>query len=576
MTPFTSPPAASEDAVLTLLVDTGQLLPGQVASAAARRDSEAPDSSVVYFLIADGTLPAAAALNALGALHDGLRTVDLSSVDPSPDSLALIGAEHVRRLGALPFSRGADHSVHVAFADPYPLTAVEELERILVRVPVQAFLTDSHSLRTAIDRFYPASASVREISIVAEERPAESAPVDADASQSVVPRAVTEILTDGVRLGASDIHIEFYGSSGRVRYRIDGAMIERPESLRERFQQRIVGRIKYLARMDQGQSRVPDNGSIATMIDGRTVQFRVSTLPTVHGEKVVLRILENSDLALDLEELGLAPDDLRSVREAAARRDRMLLVTGPTGSGKSTLIYALLAELNRRDCNIVTIEDPVERRIQGINQVNIQGRGDEDAPTRLTFARVLNDVLRQDPDILMVGEIRDRATAETATRAAITGHSVLSTLHTTDTVSTIARLRGLGIPDYAIVDTVALVVAQRLVRKICPQCTAPDSTPLESVLLQAGLPQAAPRSFRRGRGCTRCNHTGFAGRTAIHELLPMSGALRQAVIAGRSPDELREVARAEGQVSLRRRALVLAAEGRTTFEEAVYETPAPE
>jgi type IV pilus assembly protein PilB len=573
--------ARTQDEVLDALIRARTVTPEQV-EAAVLAQARTPDPlPVTYFLVEAGSLSPSALLAALASLHAGIRTVDLSVTEPAADALQQLGPDHVRRLRALPIAR-AGQTLQVALADPYPLAVIEELER-LIHGPAQPILADEHSLRRAIDRHCPASASIREISSdghLGDDVDALDDSMDAATSQALVPRAVTEILADGVRMGASDIHIEFYGARGRVRYRVDGAMAERPEQLENSYQRRLVGRLKYMAGMDQAQDRVPDNGSITTTIDGRRVQFRVSTLPTIYGEKVVLRILENTEMALALEQLGLAPDALAVLRAAAGRRDRMLLVTGPTGSGKSTLLYSLLRELNRPDRNVVTIEDPVERRLPGINQVNIQGRGEEGDRTRLTFAGVLNDVLRQDPDLIMVGEIRDRATAETATRAAITGHGVFSTLHTTDTVATIARLRGLGIPDYAIVDTVELIVAQRLVRKVCSQCAEAAQAPSESALIDAGFDPVEARTvgFRRGRGCPRCNQSapGYAGRTAVHELLRMSPPLRQAIMEGKSPDALRAVARAEGLITLRARALHLAATGITTFEEAVHETPAAE
>jgi type IV pilus assembly protein PilB len=568
------------DDLLSELRDAGALDADAAARALARRESDAAPRSLTYYLVADGDLDPAALL-AAAARRFGLATVDLDAVRPSAEALGALTSESARRHRVLPVTRTGG-VLEIAVADPFPSDALQSIQAS-TGLDVRPFLADEFRLDRAIREAYPGVDSIRELlgsaaAGLADRRGDEThRAIEELVRENPVPRTVERILRDGVAFQASDVHIEFFEHYGRVRYRRDGAMVERPERVEPALRSQIVNRIKVLARMNTAQDRVPDNGHLQLSIDGRDVHFRVSTIPTVWGEKVALRIMEQNEMRLELAALGMESSDLDTLRDAAERRDRMILVTGPTGSGKSTTIYSLLAELNGPSLNIVTVEDPVERRIAGITQVNIQGRGDETDATRLTFSGVMMNLLRQDPDIIMVGEIRDRTTADAAFRAAITGHRVLSTLHTTDTAASVARLRDLGLEPFAIAEAVELVVAQRLVRKLCRSCRI-EAAPAAQGATRHAIPPARLRRLTAaaGGGCPDCNRTGYSGRVAIYEFWRTSKALRRAITECRNADELRAAALAEGLVSLREAGLQLVERGITSFSEVLSQTPDPD
>ena len=565
------------DDVIPTLEAAGAVTADSVARARARQSSEGMTKSLGYYLVSEGQADPGAIL-AAAAERFGLATVDLDRVRPSAEALGTLASEMVRRLRALPVSRTAA-VLEIAVSDPYPSDALQSIQAA-TGLDVRPLLSDEFRLDRAIRAAYPGVDSIRELlgSAAAElpDRRLDDTKwvIEELVRESPVPRTVDRILRDGVGFNASDIHIEFFEDYGRVRYRRDGSMVERPERVEPGLRTQIINRIKVLARMNTAQDRVPDNGHLQLTIDGREVHFRVSTIPTVWGEKVALRIMEQTEVRLDLDGLGIEATDLETLRDAAERRDRMILVTGPTGSGKSTTIYSLLAELNGPSLNIVTVEDPVERRIAGITQVNIQGRGDETDATRLTFSGVMMNLLRQDPDVIMVGEIRDRTTADAAFRAAITGHRVLSTLHTTDTAATVARLRDLGLAPFAVAEAVELVIAQRLVRKLCRTCRC-EVLPSERYALRHGIAteRLARLTPRAGPGCPDCNQTGYAGRVGIYEFWRASKALRRAITENRTADELRAAACAEGLVTLREAGLRMVERGMTSLAEVISQTP---
>ncbi|MBI1854121.1 MAG: type II/IV secretion system protein [Planctomycetes bacterium] len=393
-------------------------------------------------------------------------------------------------------------------------------------------------------------------------------PLALEASQPEVVRALDHLLRDAVRLRASDVHLEPRDRGHRVRLRIDGQLRDAPE-MASKLGTGIVSRVKVLARLDIGQKRVPQDGRIRLKAAGRELELRVSTIPAMHGESVVMRLLDRTVVSLDLETLGLSLDVVERLRNCLRQTSGILLLTGPTGSGKTTTLYAALSELNVEDVKIVTTEDPVEYDLDGTMQVEI-------APDiGLTFARSLRAILRQDPDIILVGEIRDPETAKIAAEAALTGHLVLSTLHTRDAPSAVARLVDMGVEPFLVADTVRGVLAQRLVRRLCAECRSrrsPDASE-SAALVAAGLSPDGPL-FEKGAGCARCDGTGWNGRVALGEFLEVTDAVRDRIETNAEIDEIRAAVRGTGVFrTLRREGLAAAVAGETTFEEVATSTP---
>jgi type II secretory ATPase GspE/PulE/Tfp pilus assembly ATPase PilB-like protein len=362
---------------------------------------------------------------------------------------------------------------------------------------------------------------------------------------------------------ASDIHIEAFEKQLRLRYRVDGVLYDSaapPKSL----QSAIASRIKIMANLDIAERRLPQDGRFRIKLAGRDVDLRISVLPTVHGEKIVMRVLDKGNLNPSLDALGLEPDDLLKFKHAIDAPHGMLLMTGPTGSGKTSTLYAVLTQLNTADVNIVTVEDPVEYQMLGVNQVQVKPE------IGLTFADGLRSILRQDPDIVMVGEIRDSETADIAVKAALTGHLVLSTLHTNDAPGAVARLVDMGIEPFLVSSSLLLVCAQRLMRKICPHCKETIKVPAD-VIHRLGLKanDIESQEFYRGRGCSRCKDTGFLGRLAILEILPVTDALREQILHDTSAKVIRDLALREGMKTLQRAGLLKAKAGLTSLDEVL-------
>lgn len=385
-----------------------------------------------------------------------------------------------------------------------------------------------------------------------------------------VLRMVSGMLSEAIRRGASDVHLEPYEREFRVRFRIDGELYEMA-SPASRLREAITSRLKVMADLDIAEKRLPQDGRIRLRrrIDGRSkdLDVRVSVMPTIHGEKTVLRILDRDQRHLDMTRLGFEPESLRRFDAAISRPYGMALVTGPTGSGKTSTLYSALTRLNRSGVNIMTAEDPVELHLPGINQVQVK------ESIGLTFAAALRSFLRQDPDVILVGEIRDAETAEMAIKAAMTGHLVLSTLHTSDAASAIPRLKNLGVEPFLTAGCVHLVASQRLVRRVCTACkeTAPG---VPEALLEIGFSEQEAASLRllRGRGCDRCSQTGYRGRVALFEVMPIDAALRRQIVAGADAAELRRAAVGAGMLTLRRSGRRKVRDGVTTVEEVLRET----
>ncbi|MCB4204181.1 type IV-A pilus assembly ATPase PilB [Deferribacterales bacterium Es71-Z0220] len=499
--------------------------------------------------------------------------VDLSTVHVEPKILNLIPKDLCRKFLVVPFDREGQ-TIKVAIADPSNVYALEEL-RFVSGFNVRAYVAVESSIREFLDKQVDAEEKVlsefddldisdlefdeteEEVSLTELKKEVEDAPI---------VKLVNYILTEAVKRGASDIHVEPYEKDFRVRFRIDGVMhefIRPPKNIKDA----LTSRLKILAELDIAERRLPQDGRIKIKLSNKTIDMRVSTLPVLYGEKVVLRILDKSNLQLDLEKLGFEPESLKVFLKGIESPYGMVLVTGPTGSGKSTTLYSALSRLNKEDTNIMTAEDPVEYNIFGINQVQMKEE------IGLNFAAALRSFLRQDPDIIMVGEIRDYETAEIAIKAALTGHLVLSTLHTNDAPSTINRLLNMGIEPFLVASSTVVILAQRLARKICKNCAEKIKLPQEA-LLTVGFKKEELNDFTpyRGKGCDACNGTGYKGRVALYEVMGVTDSIKELILRGATAAEIKEQAVKEGMLTLRRSGLEKVKTGLTSIEEVVRVT----
>ncbi len=468
-------------------------------------------------------------------------------------------------------------SLVVAFSDPSNLMLREDL-RFIAKAKIQPVVATETSILQALAKNFGGtnSASLSDGEINTSLTDAQGDEVNLITSQEVVDmgaemdeghpivKFVNAVLGEAVKKRASDIHIEVYEKRLRVRLRVDGRLIEIAQQPAG-ASPTLSSRIKIMAKLDISERRRPQDGRIRVRFRDREIDFRVSVLPTLYGEKIVLRLLDKSSLQLDLNRMGFEPDDLNLFRKAIHEPQGLVLITGPTGSGKTTTIYSALTELNQPDVNISTAEDPVEYNIEGINQLQVNTDID------LSFSSALRAFLRQDPDIILVGEIRDLETAEIAFKAASTGHMVVSTLHTNDAPQSITRLAEMGIAPYLIGSTLTMVVSQRLIGRICENCKT--VTPVtQDTLIKIGVAPEDLGSFRtiyKGQGCDHCNQTGIRGRVAIFEVLPMAPVIKEAVLKGVNANELRWIARREGMRTLRQSALLKLRDGATSIEEVI-------
>jgi type IV pilus assembly protein PilB len=493
----------------------------------------------------------------------GLEHVDLAACEPPEEALAHVDASTAHAFGVLPIAMEGGALV-VALADPLNSAVVEDL-RFSTGLEVRARVADAEALRARVAELYGEEASLRD-AIDAAARDAAGAEPEAAAQSAPVVRLLNSILHRAIRDRASDVHFEVFPGSLRIRYRVDGSLYE-VEAPPAHLASALVARIKVMSDLDIAETKVPQDGRIELSIDGRPVDLRVATLPSVSGEGAVLRVLDRSAVSLELASLGLSLDEERSLRDLTELPHGIVLVSGPTGSGKTTTLYAMLGEANDPSVKIITVEDPVEYDIDGIVQVPVN----EDIG--VDYAAILRTVLRQDPDKILVGEIRDGETASTAVEASLTGHTVFSTVHTNDAPSAVTRLLDLGLEPFLITATLRAVVAQRLVRRICPSCDTsfePDDDLFRE--LGPGGERYRGTRFHYGRGCAECFHTGYRGRTAIFEILPVDEGFRELVHAGASTEELRAHALRGGMTTLRESGLRVAAEGVTTVEEVLRET----
>ncbi len=487
---------------------------------------------------------------------------------PDAPPLEELGANFLRHAKVLPLAEEPD-AIFLAMADPLDEVTIRAIE-LKARKRVAPRIATFSDIEAALERLYPApgAASVA----------AEAAPEIADAHRDVerlkdlasgapVIRLANQLIARAVELRASDIHIEPREHGLAIRYRIDGALqdMETPQAT---LGPALVSRLKIMARLDIAERRLPQDGRIRAPVRGRQIDMRVSTVPTINGENVVLRVLDRASVELEFPKLGFDADLERRFLHLLDQPNGILLVTGPTGSGKTTTLYTSLRHLNLPDKKLFSVEDPVEYQLDGVSQIEIRPQ------IGMSFAHVLRSILRQDPDIIMVGEIRDRETAEIAIQAALTGHLVLSTLHTNSAAGTVTRLLDMGIPDYLLTSTINGIEAQRLVRRLCAECREAYA-PLPGFLEQLGRAWA-PADVRlwRGRGCPACNGTGFRGRVSIVELMPVTAALRRLILAHAETQEIERTAIAEGMRTMFEAGLVLALDGTTTVEEVLRVTRA--
>jgi len=503
--------------------------------------------------------------------HFGLPMIDLSSIIPDPTLLELVPAHIARKYEILPISKDGPH-LKVAISDPSNIYALDDL-KFLTGSNIQLFLAPDKSLKEAIDSHYQHTSSLSEaledfkeleVDFIPPEEELDEISLEVAAKEAPVVKLTNLLLIDAIKRGASDIHFETYERSFRVRYRIDGILYEimtPPTALKNA----IVSRLKIMSNLNIAERRLPQDGRLKLRFgQDSEMDFRVSVMPTLFGEKVVLRLLDKSTLQVNMELLGFETEALQIYSEAIHKPYGMILVTGPTGSGKTTTLYSTLQELNKTTQNISTVEDPVELYMYGINQVQAHEE------IGLSFSNVLRAFLRQDPDIIMVGEIRDAITAEISIKAALTGHLVLSTLHTNDAPASVTRLLDMGIEPFLVSSSINLVVAQRLVRKICPQCRR--RVEKTSDLLNEFHLDPAQHEIWEGTGCPGCNFSGFRGRLAIYEVLPFFANLKDMVFERASAAEIKKTARAGGMVTLREAGIRKVRNGVTTLEEILRVT----
>ena len=506
------------------------------------------------------------------ATQYGVSAVDLDTFEIDEEALKKLTREQCEKHMVIPVSLAGDMLV-VAFADPSNLYFRDDL-RFITKCKIEVVVAPEAAIARAIDRNYKKGGDFGKLVDEMENseealnfmQSLEALDLSKDAESAPIVKFVNSMLVDGIKLKASDIHIEPYERRLRVRFRIDGLLHEKiqpPAGVAAG----LVSRIKIMSRLDIAERRKPQDGRLKVRTaGGQEIDFRVSVLPTLFGEKVVMRLLDKSNLKLDMTKLGFEEETLLIFREAISKPQGMVLVTGPTGSGKTTTLYSALASLNDPQVNISTAEDPVEFNLDGINQVQVN------AEIGFGFAEALRSFLRQDPDVILVGEIRDLETAEIGFKAASTGHMVLSTLHTNDAPATVSRLLDMGIAPYLITSTISLVVAQRLAGRICERCKEPvrvDGTTLKKIGMEK--PPEMLELFR-GAGCAHCNGSGVKGRVALYEIMVMSDELREAILSGNSPVEIKRAAIRGGMKSLRMAGLVKLQRGEISVEELLAST----
>ncbi|HAS55648.1 MAG: type IV-A pilus assembly ATPase PilB [Nitrospirae bacterium GWC2_57_13] len=557
----------------TMLVSSGLITEDQLKQALAMQQREG--GRLGSILVKMSFVPEDKLMMFLSKQY-GVPYVDLSRFDIDQNIVKLIPADVAQKYQIMPINRtGA--TITIAMVDPSNVFAIDDV-KFMTGYNVEPVVATEGGIKGAIGKYYSLTTAIEKVMTALEvddksvgvihddEEKLDVAKLKAEVEDAPVVKLVNLILTDAVQKGASDIHIEAYEKSFRVRYRIDGSLYEvmsPPMKLRAA----LTSRLKIMAELDIAERRLPQDGRIKLKIKDKEVDLRVSVLPCLFGEKIVMRILDKSNLMLDLRKLGFEAKAMKDFMDAISSPYGMVLVTGPTGSGKSTTLYSALQQINTIDVNIMTAEDPVEYNLMGVNQVQMKD------DIGLNFAAALRSFLRQDPDIVMVGEIRDYETAEIAVKAALTGHLVLSTLHTNDAPSTVNRLLNMGVEPFLVSSSVVLILAQRLVRKVCQNCKKPEKLPVQ-IFIDAGFTkeEAVTVVSNRGEGCTTCNNTGYKGRVALYEVMPVNEEIKELILQGASAIDIKKSSIKTGMQTLRMSGLSKVKEGLTSLEEVVGST----
>jgi type IV pilus assembly protein PilB len=540
----------------------------------AQSEQKMRGSNLSSILIDMGFLSENALLEFLHKRY-GLPSINLSEVELDPKLVGLVGPEFMHKNQVVPVRRSGS-TLYLAIVDPFNVSVIDDI-KFRTGYHVEVMVASETNIKTTIDRHLNPTASIdgaladfedEGMEVVQHDETFDLGELEKTAEEAPVVKLVNLILADAIAKGASDIHVEPYEKFMRVRERIDGVLYEvmRPPI---QMKNAIISRIKIMSQLDIAERRLPQGGRFLIRMQNREMDFRVSLIPTLFGEKVVLRLLDKTKLQLDLTKLGFEPDTLELFRESIYRPYGMILVTGPTGSGKTTTLYSVLSELNKVSENICTCEDPIEYNLPGVNQVQMH------EAIGLNFAASLREFLRQDPDIILVGEIRDLETAEIGVKAALTGHLVLSTLHTNDAPSTIGRLLDMGVEPFLVSSSLIVTVAQRLVRCICPDCKEPFSVPPDA-LVELGVPEGEIHDFRcyKGKGCGKCNNIGYRGRISLYEVMPTTEEIQELILRRAAANEIKRAAIQAGMKTLRMSGIAKIKLGMTSIEEVLRVTVA--
>ena len=557
-----------------LLVGNNLISKEQLKQALAEQKAAGGQLRLGSILVRDSLISEADLTSFLSKQY-GVPTINLADYEVDAAVIKIIPADVAHKYQIVPVNR-AGSTLIIAMSDPSNIFAIDDI-KFMTGYNVEVVVVAESSIKTAIDKLYDQTASLADVmndldsmedfEVMGEEDEVDLGSLERATEDAPVVKLVNLILTDAIKKKASDIHVEPYERSVRVRYRIDGILYEvmKPPM---KLKNAITSRIKIMSELDIAERRLPQDGRIKIKLGGgKDMDFRVSVLPTLFGEKIVMRLLDKSNLQLDMTKLGYEPEALASFQKEIHKPFGMVLVTGPTGSGKTVSLYSALSELNKVTENISTAEDPVEFNFAGINQVQMH----EDIG--LNFAAALRAFLRQDPDIIMIGEIRDFETAEIGVKAALTGHMVLSTLHTNDAPSTINRLLNMGIEPFLVASAVNLITAQRLARRICSECKVVDEIPVQA-MIDAGLPaaDAEKTTCYRGSGCPKCSNTGYKGRVGFYQVMPMLEPIRELILNGANTAEIKRESMRLGIKTMRQSGLTKLMEGVTSFEEVLRVT----
>jgi type IV pilus assembly protein PilB len=545
-----------------ILKEMGLVTEEQIENAISRQHET--HKRLGQLLVEDGVVTHLDLTKAL-AQKFGVSFLDLTSTSLDGAASGYIDEKLARRYGAAPIRFLDDNTLLVAMADPQNLQVLQDLE-IITGFAIQPAIASEEDIFGAIAKIYrdrPEVGESDEENAALTEGEGEITDIRDATEEAPIVKLVNSVIAQSVDDGASDIHFEPQAKELMVRFRIDGVLHE-IMSVPRRMQNGVISRLKIMSDLDIAERRVPQDGRIGLMVGGKPIDMRVATLPTVYGEKIVMRLLDKSNVMLDLKDLGFAEKALKRFQKSFAKPYGATLVTGPTGSGKSTTLYAALNILNSPEKNVITVEDPVEYRLTGINQVQVNTRAG------MTFSAALRSILRCDPDIVMIGEIRDRETAQIAIEAALTGHLVLSTLHTNDAPGALSRLTEMGVEPFLTSSAVDCVLAQRLARRLCKECKEPYTATREMLRKNDFPPEVSDRDdvvLHRAKGCSRCNNTGYKGRLGLYEVMIVSEAIRRLTVERKSADEISRVAAAEGMKSLREDGIDKVLLGMTSVEE---------